>query len=113
MYELGALRRAGILVAVIAFIIIFICAFCAFEEYNTMNTQEAECEIIDMTVGFAKSSSAERSVFTVDLGEGEYYTLPSVPTSCVRDYYIGDKLPIIITEYRDGTRNIEINRDAL
>ena len=113
MCKSGALRRAGILIAIIAFIVISICAFCAFEEYNTVNTQETECKIIDMAIGFAKSSKVERSVFTIDLGEGKCYTLPSIPTSYVRDYYIGDMLPIIITEYRDGTRNIEINRNAL
>ena len=108
------MRRYVITVTIIILAILGVFAtIYLVQEAQVADRYDAEYEIVDITVGFTKSSPAERSIFTIDLGEGDFYTLPSLPTSYVRNYYIGDMLPVIVTEYKDGTRGLSINREKL
>lgn len=81
-------------------------------ELDVVNREEAKYKIIDMTVELSKSSS-EYSVYTIDLGDSKHYVLPSVPTKLVRNYYIGDEIPVIVKTHKDGSRSMEINKSAL
>lgn len=105
------MRRYVITVTIIILAILGVFAtIYLVQEAQVADRYDAEYEIIDITVGFTKRTTVERSVFTIALGEGDFYTLPSLPTSYVRNYYIGDMLPVTVTEYKDGTRELEVNR---
>lgn len=101
------------IMAIILLVFGLTAAVILLQEACIANRYEAEYEIVDMTVGFSKQSSVERSIFTIALGEGDFYTLPALPTRYVRNYYIGDMLPVLITEYKDGTRKLEVDRSKV
>ena len=100
-------------VLLIIFSIIGICYLVfSIDQANITSKQETEGTII--AVDFVSNRyNSNRSIFTIELDDDTTYTLSPISTSKVREYYIGDTLPVIINTYKDGTRGIYINTSCL
>lgn len=102
----------GIVLLIVAFILgVWFLAFL-IDQSNITSKQETEGIIVAVDFVDTRYSSSH-SIFTVELDDSTTYTLPSISTNMVREYYVGDTLPIVINTYKDGTRNIYINRPCL
>ena len=102
----------GIALLIVAFILGACYIVFSIDQANITSKQETEGTII--AVDFVSNRyNSNRSIFTIELDDDTTYTLSSISTNMVREYYVGDTLPIIINTYKDGTRNIYINRPCL
>ena len=66
-----------------------------------------------LDVDFTIDKHGDYGIYTVQLADNSKYTFTSVLTEGVRGYYIGDMLPVIIDTYKDGAKNIYIDKSRL
>lgn len=102
----------GIALLIVAFILGAFFIEFSVDQANIVSKQKTEGIIVDVDI-ISTKHDGNRSVFTVRLDDDTTYTLPSISTNTVREYYIDDALPIIINIYKDGSRNIIIDSTRL
>lgn len=71
------------------------------------DVSKEHCEMQILRVEHSVDSDKDYTIFTVQSQENTQYTLPSVSTTYVREYQIGDSLPVILFTHHDGTYSIK------
>ena len=86
---------------------LFIVRQCSIEE-----TENTAYEIIEVIPTVSGRYHKEYTVIIINTDDGKY-TLPDIPTNLVRRYHEGDMIPVIVNTFKDGTKEILINRKEL
>lgn len=91
-------------ICIVAVFVIAIGIPIAKVHFSVESQEFTELEITQMTVSMGgRNGTEDYSSITVYLSDGSTYILPSVRAKYVRHYSVGDKIPVCITTYKDGS----------
>lgn len=99
-------------VLIVATLLLFCFGVYLIDRSTIKETRYEDLEIIDAVPSVSGQYHNEYTLFVVKTEQG-HYTLPKVPTSIVRAYYVGDLLPVRIDIRVDGTKELSVNKEAL
>lgn len=73
----------------------------------SVDVSKERCEMRILCVEHSVNWNNDYTIFTVQSQENTQYTLPSIRTTYVREYNVGDSLPVILFTNSDGTYSIK------
>lgn len=71
------------------------------------DVRKEHCKMQILCVEHSVAWNKDYTIFTVKSQDGTQYTLPSVSTTYVREYQVGDSLPVILFTHSDDTYSIK------